>query len=57
MENSNLFSDVFVVLCRDGGSVGEMETQAILDKVLSILGNSWTQTQWSLNVGLLLPLS
>lgn len=57
MENSYLFPDMFVVLCRDGGCVGEMETQAILDRVLSILGNSWAQTQWSLNVSLLLPLT
>lgn len=57
MENSYLFPDVFVVLCRDSGCVGEMETQAILDRVLSILGNSWAQTQWSLNVSLLLPLT
>lgn len=57
MENSNLFLDVFVMLCRDGGCVGEMETQAILDKVLNILGNYWAQTQWSLNVSFLLPLT
>lgn len=57
MENSNLFLDVFVMLCRDGVCVGEMETQAILDKVLNILGNYWAQTQWSLNVSFLLPLT
>lgn len=61
LESSSLFHGVSVALCRERWWICRVDgdpchsPQGLKPSELDILGNSWTQTPWSLNGSLLLP--